>query len=62
MVFQSQGRPYIVDTGSTNGVRHPDMGFIRYKHLELGDQLWLGRTLRLTVVAPKRVDARTLDA
>jgi hypothetical protein len=62
MVFQSQGRPYIVDTGSTNGVRHPEMGFIRYKHLALGDQLWLGRTVRLTVVAPKQVDTRTLDA
>jgi hypothetical protein len=61
MVFASQGRPYIVDTGSTNGVRHAERGYVRYKHLELGDQLWLGRTVRLTCVEAKAIEVR-LDA
>ena len=61
MVFASQGRPYIVDTGSTNGVRHGAKGYVRYKHLELGDQLWLGRTVRLSVVEAKAIEVR-LDA
>lgn len=61
MVFASQGRPYICDTGSTNGVRHAKKGYVRYKHLELGDQLWLGRTVRLTVVEAKSIEVR-LDA
>jgi hypothetical protein len=58
MVFASQGRPYIVDTGSTNGIRHAQKGYVRYKHLELGDQLWLGRTVRLTCVEAKATEVR----
>lgn len=61
LVFASQGAPYIVDTGSTNGVRHTEMGCVRYKHLMLGDQFWLGSTCRLTVIEPRAQDAH-LDA
>ena len=61
MIFVSQGAPYIVDTGSTNGVRHTDMGCVRYKHLMPGDQFWLGSTYRLTMIEPRYAEAH-LDA
>jgi FHA domain len=56
IIFASQGMPYIVDTGSTNGVRHTELGCVRYKHLAFGDQFWLGSTCRLTIVEAR--DAR----
>lgn len=53
MVFASHGAPCIVDTGSTNGLRHTALGPVRMKHLVVGDQFWLGRGTRLTVIEAK---------
>lgn len=49
MLFSSQGEPYIVDTGSTFGLRHLELGLIRYRHISPGDVFWLGKSCRLVV-------------
>lgn len=35
---------YIADLGSSNGTRHAVLGELRLKHIENGDELWLGDT------------------